>query len=236
MKWVWVMMLNIVLIFGMLAGCEAPLNYEDSRSEQSFLLEMKSNQPWAGLKATGEFSALWEGCQDDGNDGENGHDGGHDDGDCGGDHEANDIWAEADDGNCGDDHDDGGHDDEGCSGNRPARDFYVQFDTQLKKTVKGNVNFLGLGEYEGIDFSGAVTWIETGREENELFFGGEVTDGTVTRNCFLFSLQDNGQGKKAEADRLQYRLYKSSTSQCDEPDHLPKGYPIAVYQGNLTVH
>ncbi|SMO78648.1 hypothetical protein [Fodinibius sediminis] len=235
----WAMILSIVLAAGMLAGCDSPLDYEDSASEQSLLLELEKERerPWSGLMATGEFSAIWQGCED----GEHEEPGDHEEGDCGGDHETHDGEVETDD-SCSDDHVDDGHNDdehtggEGCSGNRPARDFYVQFNAQAKKMTRGDVTFAGLGTYEGIDFNGSVTWVEPGREPHELFFGGEVTGGTVDRGCFLFSIQDNGEGNNAEADRLQYRLYGSGMAPCHIPDHFPKGYPIAVYEGNLQVH
>jgi len=219
----------MVLAVGILTGCETPVDYQGSTLEQSLTtdFELESSQPWFGLKATGELWAAWQGCEEE-------NDSGHgeiDDGYMGegGDDHGSDF--EEDDGDK--DHDDG----KNCQGARPARDFYLQFDAQLKhERAKGSVTFEGVGEYKGVTFSGAVTWVKAGRAPGELFFGGEVTQGTVERKCYLFSVLDNGQGSLVETDRLQYRLYGSESSPCHEPGHLPQGYPIAVYEGNLVVH
>lgn len=228
------LLIGISLLFIHVYGCDTVSTSidTDTTTEQSILLETKAHQPTTGLKATGEFSARWQGCDD----GDHEEPADHEEGECEGGHDGDEGQVDEDH-NCTDDHgDEGTHDEEGYSGNRPARDFYVRFDAQVKKTTRGEVTFTGLGEYEGIDFNGSVTWVEPGRETNELFFGGTVTGGTVTRGCFLFSVQDNGEGINDEADRLQYRLYGSSNAPCHLPDHFPQGYPIAVYEGNLQVH
>lgn len=167
---------------------------------------------WVGGKATGEFKAKWAGCEDD-------HEG----------------IASEDEG-CGGQ---GGEDEGDGSSPRPSRDFYVNFNVQVKKDIKGEVTFIGI-DNKTVKFNGEVTWVirgETveGHQSNELFFGGVITDGTVTQKCFLFSMQDNGEGANDLPDRLQYRLYNSDMPSY-MPDHLPKGHPIALYEGNLQVH
>jgi hypothetical protein len=204
-------------------GCEStPFGLDEETLTINQAMKVPSGSQTGELekfKSTGEFQAKWEGCSDS-----------HDnvvvlaDENCGGDdHE----------GGCQDEHE---HEDGGCQGNRPARQFYVDFNAQQNKGVKGEVLFEGMEEYEGIDFKGQVSWIVEGRESNELFFGGSVTEGTVERNCFLFSVRDNGEGANADADRLQYRLYGQGNGPCHIPENLPKGYPIAVYEGNIQVH
>jgi hypothetical protein len=175
-------------------------------------------------RSTGELEAEWEGCED-------GHEepGDHEDG-CSEDFEY--LYEE-----CIDDITILEHGGEECEGARPAREFYLDFNAHLKRdNAKGEVLFRGIGTYKGINFDGDVSWVKVGREPNELFFGGKVTTSTVNRGCFLFSVQDNGEGKNAEADRMQYRLYGSLNSPCHVPNHLPVGYPIAVSDGNLQVH
>ncbi len=217
---------SLILFSSIIAmyGCDPTVTSNDSETfTETALNSVPGANPWTGTKATGEFQAMWQGCEDGHEEPPN-----HEEGGCEG-HDGEE--SHSDDGLTNDIHDEVTH-----SGNRPARDFYVQFDAQLKRDAKGNVTFLGTNDYEGVDFSGPVTWVEHGRNSNELFFGGKITDGTVSRGCFLFSVQDNGEGKKAEADRLQYRLYGSSNTACQIPDHFPRGYPIAVYNGNLKVH
>lgn len=212
--------LILVLLLGTVAGCNPPYSSMNESEVALPDVEMEMNQSLrSGNKATGELRAVWQGCEDE--------------------HNLGDI-EEGDNspGDCEEEHGDEEHDDgQGCLGARPARNFYLKFDAQIKyNVVKGNVTFQGVGDYEGIDFDGDVTWVKPGREANELFFGGEVTGGAITKKCFLFSLQDNGEGKNAEADKLQYRLFGSESTPCSEPDHLPKGYPISVYDGNFNVH
>ncbi|MGM0588758.1 MAG: hypothetical protein ACQETE_10110 [Bacteroidota bacterium] len=215
MKWYYV--LSVLLVAGLVTGCDNPLNEatadHNSAAERAIITASNHSQPGSQLKATGGFSALWQGCGDN-HDGGDQHDG-----------ESHDNLVVIKD-----------HEDEGCQGNRPAREFNVQFNAQSKNWVKGNVTFQGLGEDEGIDFEGSVTWITAGRQDHELYFGGAITEGTVDRNCFLFSVRDNGEGRNADADQLQYRLYGSGHGPCHEPDHLPQGYPIVVYEGNIQVH
>jgi len=213
---------TLILLVSTIAlyGCESTISSNDfEATTESSISSIPGANPWAGTMATGEFQAIWQGC-------EGGHEAppDHEEGGCKG-------------------HDDGDHhsedelnDEVTHGGNRPARDFYVQFNAQLKKGAKGNVTFSGTNDYEGVVFSGSINWVERGRNSNELFFGGEINNGTVSRACFLFSVQDNGEGRKAEADRLQYRLYGSENAPCHIPDHFPKGFPIAVYEGNIKVH
>lgn len=218
-------LIQILILFPLIVffGCDpAPTGEDTLSSAQSSEEQIVSKIPGSGLLATGEFYALWEGCED-------GHEESpdHEEGGCSG----NDGEDHHDDG-----HEEDGHDDVTHGGNRPAREFYLEFNAQLKNEARGMVNFAGLNEYEDVNFTGHVTWVEQGRSDHELFFGGEVTEGTVSRGCFLFSVQDNDEGKNAEADRLQYRLYGSANAPCHIPDHFPKGYPIVVYYGNLQVH
>jgi hypothetical protein len=218
-----------LLIF--LAGCDSPtgIDEEKSLSVASISEELaKSNFGVDNLHATGEFWAKWQGCDGD-HETQDDHTGG-----CSGDHE--DGTTHDDSEECEGGHSDGDHGDEGGQGARPARDFYLKFNTKFMKNVKGIVEFKGLKDYEGIDFNGPVTWIQAGKESNEIVFGGEISIGTVNRGCFLISIQDNGEGKNMAADRLQYRLYGSSNAPCHLPDHFPKGFPIALYDGNLQVH
>lgn len=218
-----------LLIF--LAGCDSPTGIEEEKSLSAASISeelVKSNIGIDKLHATGEFWAKWQGC-DGGHESPDDHTGG-----CSGDHEDGNTHDDSD--GCEGGHSDGDHGDEGCQGARPARDFYLQFNAKLMKDVKGVVEFKGLKDYEGIDFNGPVTWIQAGKESNEIVFGGEVTGGTVNRSCFLVSIQDNGEGKNMDADRLQYRLYGALNAPCHLPDHFPKGFPIALYEGNLQVH
>lgn len=215
----YILVLTTVLI--LMAACESSLNRVDQGSlPVSAYTTSRDLKPFVEYKATGELNAKWEGCVD-----ENGNT--VEEGGCGGEEDTTGTGCEHED-------EEGG---EGCQGARPAREFYLAFNAQLKDTVaKGQVIFQGTGDYEGIDFNGIVTWVTAGRQPNELFFGGDITGGTVDRGCFLFSVQDNGEGTNVEPDRMQYRLYGSATAPCHYPDHLPKGYPIAVYKGNLQVH
>lgn len=226
--------LLIIFVLFITFGCDSSVTSNAFETyEGSNISEMKSKSPWIGMKATGEFKALWQGCEEDHEEPVD-----HEEGGCQGHEDTGDDHGDdghSDDGHSDDGHSDDGHDDSSHGQNRPARDFYVQFDAQLKKEAKGFVTFSGINDYEGVGFTGSVTWVEMGRSSNELFFGGDILDGNVNRGCFLFSVQDNGEGNKAEADRLQYRLYGSSNAPCHVPDHFPKGYPIAVYDGNLSV-
>jgi|GEM_PF-1806057 len=220
---------GLFLLFGLIVSCNTPSDIMNEPEAELLNVETKSHNviPFSN-RATGELWAKWQGCEDE--------------------HESGDIQDDSceggDDGNdsgdCEDEHGDEGHEGgQGCQGARPAREFYLQFDAQLKHNkTKGNVTLKGIKEYEGIDFDGTVTWVKSGRESNEIFFGGVVTGSTVNvdRDCFLFYMRDNGEGVNVEADRMQYRLFRSSTAPCNEPDHLPKGYPIAVYEGNLQVY
>lgn len=218
--------ITLILLVSTIAlyGCESTISSNDfEATTESTISSIPGANPWTGTMATGEFKAIWQGCED-------GHEEfpDHEEGGCKG-HDGEEPHS--DDGLTEEIHDEVTH-----GGNRPARDFYVQFDAQLKKGARGFVTFSGLNEYQGIEFSGPVNWVERGRNSNELFFGGEIDNGTVSRTCFLFSVQDNGEGRKAEVDRLQYRLYGSENTPCHIPDHFPKGFPIAVYEGNIKVH
>lgn len=222
--------LLIAALLVSLTSCDSPIGtaeYESLSTESAFEEMAGINLTDTKLKSTGEFWAEWKGCDKD-HDDSDGHgcncSGGHDD-------TTHDHTINSEDEHSDDNH--GGH---GGSKARPARDFYLQFHAQLFKDVKGYVNFRGVSDDEGVEFYGPVTWIQAGRETNEIVFGGEVEGGTVQRNCFLFSVQDNGEGANMEADRLQYRLYGSSHAPCHLPDHFPKGFPIELYQGNLQVH
>jgi len=205
---------------------------DDAEKKTSDLLTVQSKTQSGVVadmyRSTGELWARWEGCED-------GHEepSDHNDG-CPGEHET-ELVPLFDD--CLDDISIAEHEEGKCQGTRPAREFYLDYNAHLfKDKTKGKVSFRGTGSYEGVDFNGNVSWVEVGRGTNELFFGGKITRGTVDRGCFLFSVQDNGEGKIAEADRLQYRLYGSEKAPCHIPSHFPKGYPIALYEGNLQVH
>lgn len=216
----------LILLF----GCDSPTGTDEFESISASSISqvmVKTNNKMDKLHATGEFWTKRQGC-DGGHENPDDHNGG-----CSKNHE---DGTHDDSEKCGGGHSDGDHEDEGCQGARSARDFYLQFNAQLKKDVKGDVEFKGMSDYEGIDFHGPVTWIQAGKQSNEIVFGGKVDGGTVNRSCFLISIQDNGEGKNMVADRLQYRLYGSSSSPCHLPDHFPKGFPIALYEGNLQVH
>lgn len=205
------------------AACDSTVNSikpDASSAPMAAFTNSGNYAPLIEYKSTGGLMAKWEGCVDE--NGETVEEGG-----CGGEEDTT--------GSGGCEHEN--EEDTGCQGARPAREFYLAFNARLKDAkANGQVVFKGTGDYTGIDFNGIVTWVTPGRKPNELFFGGDVTGGSVNRGCFLFSVQDNGEGINAEADRMQYRLYGSATEPCSYPDHLPKGYPIAVYSGNLQVH
>jgi hypothetical protein len=218
--------LIVVLSFFLLNACEPSAVSENSEkfSENDLeTLKLSERSPYSTmLKSTGGVWAFWEGCPD-------GHESNNtEDSECpGGDDEHEEGECEGEE----------GHEDGDCRRARPARDFRLEYNAQLKSgEPKGRVSFEGVNDFLGIGFNGKVTWVEEGRASNELFFGGKVTGGTVTQKCFLFSIQDNGQGMNANADRMQYRLFGQSHQACNDPDHLPIGYPIAVYRGNLQVH
>lgn len=163
---------------------------------------------------------------------------------CPGDHED-------DEGGCADEHEDG----DSCSGDhdesehaggghpggkhRPTTHFHLRFDVREQPAVGGEAEVAGVGDDADVRFGGQVRWIVEGRRSHELFFGGELTEAVVGRSCFLFSVQDNGGARSGpqEPDRLQYRLYGKDTEACSAPppDHLPKGYPIALQEGFLRV-
>lgn len=230
MKLLNVLGLISVSLLTLVAGCDSPtgINQDKSLIAASTSEEMAQTNPEENLHATGEFWAKWQGC-----DGEEENPDDHTGG-CSGEHD-DDGTSHDDSEECEGGHSDGDHGDEGCKGALPAHDFYLKFNAQIKNDIKGAVDFKGIADYDGVDFYGPVSWIRAGKESNEIVFGGEVTGGTVNRSCFLISIQDNGEGSNSAADRLQYRLY-GANAPCHLPDHFPKGFPIALYEGNLQVH
>ncbi|MCG2588839.1 hypothetical protein [Rhodohalobacter sulfatireducens] len=104
------------------------------------------------------------------------------------------------------------------------------------KDVKGAVDFKGRSDYEGVNFNCPVSWIQAGKESNEIVYRCVVNGGGLNRGCLLFSMQDNGEGKNMAADRVLCRLYGFSNAPCHLPDHFPKGFPIALYASTLLVH
>lgn len=218
----------LIVGFFLLFGCKASTSVDKENMDATHALFQMDGKVSNGVaedmyRSTGELSAQWVGCED----------GGHEPGGCEGETEAfENIYDD-----CIEDIAIFQHDDGGCQGARPAREFYLEYNAHLiREKAKGRVLFQGTGNYQGIDFNGKVSWVVIGRETNELFFGGKVINGTVNRGCFLFSVQDNGEGVRDEMDRMQYRLYGSGQSPCHIPNHLPIGYPIAVHDGNLQVH
>jgi len=216
--------LFLVVGLAMLLGCETPVTNNSPSQVPDPVISSESNNTnhLDNVKATGEFWARWVGCNES--------------------HEVEGTGGNEDEDCQGEDGEDGHEEGEGCQGNRPALDIYVRFDAQIKNgVIKGDVTFMGVGEYEGIEFHGRVTWLEkgedVGHESNEIFFGGTITEGNIdNRSCFLFALQDNGEGYNTNPDSLQYRLYGNNATCQEPPCHLPKGHPFAVYDGNLQIH
>ncbi len=62
-------------------------------------------------------------------------------------------------------------------------------------------------------------------------FAGTINKGNVSEKYFLVEVQDNGEGKKANPDRVRVRLF------ADAPNCTLSGvYPAEVTRGNLKVH
>lgn len=235
---------SLILSLGLaiLIGCESPINNNSELTvDTEISSENEDTQKNVILKATGEFTAKWTGCENEQD--------GQDHGGCGGDCDESDNGTGED--GCDHEEDDGTVNT--CGNPHPAKEFYMRFDAQfdsLKEITKGEVVFKGIGSYKDIEFTGRVIWVQRWPDKNyagiertdkDLLFGGIITGGTVKKKRFLFSIRDNGQGKNSEADRLQYRVYgKEGEDTCGPPNSFPngypKGYPIALEEGNLMVH